>query len=98
MPKKSAVWSNVLPTKQTGLTTVIRRFEEISAAKLLKTRDEITGKNKTKQNKTKARGELLASLIPAKLAQFDKRCDDYFACESRDKSRTSTIETRMVVS
>ena len=52
MPKKSAVWSNVLPTKQTGLTTVIRRFEEISAAKLLKTRDEITGK-KTKQNKTK---------------------------------------------
>ena len=37
-------------------------------------------------------------MIPAKLAQFDKRCDDYFACESRDKSRTSTIETRMVVS
>ena len=52
MPKKSAVWSNVLPTKQTGLTTVIRRFEEISAAKLLKTRDEITGK---KQNKSARR-------------------------------------------
>ena len=34
----------MLPTKQTGLTTVVRRFEEISAAKLLKTRDEITEK------------------------------------------------------
>ena len=37
----------MLPTKQTGLTTVVRRFEEISVAKLLKTRDEITEK-KTK--------------------------------------------------
>ena len=55
MPKKSAVWSNVLPTKQTSLTTVVRRFEEISAAKLLKTRDEITEKNKTKQNKSARR-------------------------------------------
>ena len=88
----------MLPAKETGLNTVVgiyfprkRRFEEISAAKSLKTGGEMIAKQS--QNKTKARAELLASLIPAKLAHFDERYYDYFACESRDESRACAIET-----